>query len=240
MDKLDPSIESKDVILRLNGVTRAFESVRGQLPILTGINLTLALGESAALSGPSGSGKSTLIHLIAGTDKPTQGEITWRGQSLLALSEAKRSAWRLNTVGLVFQDFRLFPHLTALENVALPLELLGKTAHHAEESAREILGEVGLEERLAHYPHQLSGGEQQRVAISRALVHQPQLLLADEPTGNLDRKSALHIADLLLSLPAQKGVALFIVTHDLTLAKRADKHWIMSEGVLDSIIEQSS
>ena len=205
---------------------------REEVRVLEGVDLTLREGESAALSGPSGSGKSTLTHLLAGTEEPSSGEVLWRGAPLPAAGREERALWRLSEVGLIFQDFRLFPHLTALENAALPLELLGEAPRAAEERAAALLGEVGLGARAGHLPSELSGGEQQRVAIARALAHRPALIIADEPTGNLDWRSAGRVADLLFELPARHRVALLVVTHDLALAARATRHWRVEGGRL--------
>jgi predicted ABC-type transport system involved in lysophospholipase L1 biosynthesis ATPase subunit len=224
-------------LLSLESLSRSFDLFDAPLSILNGVQLELHAGESLSLSGPSGSGKSTFIHLIAGTDTPTGGEVYWRGRSLTELSEAERASWRLREVGLIFQDFRLMPHLNALQNTALPLELLGTPPSQAEALAEMTLREVGLGDRLRHAPHQLSGGEQQRVALARALVHTPALLLADEPTGNLDRQSASQVAELLLSLPKARGTAVLIVTHDLALAEQTDRHLQMREGRLVPMIE---
>jgi len=220
-------------LLEARGLYKTFTPPgRESVQVLEGVDLALRAGESAALSGPSGSGKSTLTHLLAGTEAPTAGEVLWRGAPLPAPHLEARALWRLSEVGLIFQDFRLFPHLTALENAALPLELLGEPPRAAEERAGALLGEVGLGERLGHRPSELSGGEQQRVAIARALAHRPALIIADEPTGNLDWRSAARVADLLFALPERHGVALLVVTHDLTLAGRATRHWRVQGGRL--------
>ena len=217
----------------IDQVTKRYRSPqREPISVLERLSLSLQEGARFALTGPSGSGKSTLTHLIAGTEPVTEGELLWRGAPLPAVGSPERAQWRLKSLGLVFQDFRLFPHLSALENAALPLELLGVSAREAEERASGLLKRVGLEGRARHLPGELSGGEQQRVAIARALVHQPALIIADEPTGNLDWRSAERAADLLFELSAAQGVALFIVTHDLKLAQRADQHFRLSQGEL--------
>ena len=230
-----PPDGSPDTLLSIEHVSKRYHSLkRDAVSVLEGVSFTLQAGESMALTGPSGSGKSTLTQLIAGTEPLSSGVIYWRGRALPPVSDPNRSAWRLKEVGLVFQDFRLFPHLTALENAALPLELLGRPAAKAEERARALLDKVQLSQRLQHLPSELSGGEQQRVAIARALAHNPSIVIADEPTGNLDWRSARRIADLLFELSAQQGVALFVVTHDLSLAERADKHLRLHQGQLQS------
>ena len=221
--------------LELRDVTHSYPNLEDEthpLEILKSISLSLSAGDTIALSGPSGSGKSTLLQLIAGHGVPSRGEIWWGDIRLDQLNEDARAHWRLEHVGLVFQDFRLFPHLTALENVALPLELLGSSSHEATSAAVPLLKQLGLSERHHHKPHALSGGEQQRVAIARALVHRPTILLADEPTGNLDRASATKVEDLLLSLPHLRQVGLLYVTHDLSFAQRADTHYGLHQGEL--------
>ena len=220
-------------LLTLEGVSKRYHATQPEpLAVLEGVSLSLNEGDRYALTGPSGSGKSTLTHLIAGTEEASEGVIQWRGAPLPPVSSPERSAWRLRQLGLVFQDFRLFPHLSALENAALPLELLGRSAREAEERASALLKRVGLSERASHLPSQLSGGEQQRVAIARALAHEPALIIADEPTGNLDWRSAERVVELLFELSEERGVALLIVTHDLTLAGRADRHEQLLRGAL--------
>lgn len=220
-------------LLKVEHISKQYQGFeREVIPVLEDISLTLHQGERYALTGPSGSGKSTLTHLIAGTDDVSQGFIFWKGLPLPSIHSPERSRWRLSELGLVFQDFRLFPHLSALENAALPLELLGKTAQEAEKKAQLLLERVGLGSRIHHLPNALSGGEQQRVAIARALIHQPALVLADEPTGNLDWRSAEMVIDLLFELSEENKVALLIVTHDLKLAQRADRHEELVQGRL--------
>jgi len=220
-------------LLSLEGVSKRYHAKQAEpITVLERVSLTLDEGNRYALTGPSGSGKSTLTHLIAGTEEVSEGVIQWRGAPLPHVSSPERSAWRLSQLGLVFQDFRLFPHLSALENATLPLELLGRPAREAEERASALLSRVGLSERVSHLPSQLSGGEQQRVAIARALAHEPALIIADEPTGNLDWRSAERVIELLFELSEERGVALLIVTHDLALAGRADRHEQLLRGAL--------
>lgn len=201
------------------------------LQILRGINLDIAQGESVAITGTSGSGKSTLLGLLAGLDLPTSGRIALFGQDLTPMNEDQRAAVRLGKVGFVFQSFHLLDNLTALENVLLPLEL---GAANAEFKARAVqaLQQVGLGQRLNHYPTQLSGGEQQRVALARAFVTQPKILFADEPTGNLDKATGLEITQLLFNLQNQWQTTLVLVTHDESLAARCQSHYRMANGVL--------
>ena len=190
----------------------------GELVILQDVAFAIAPGSTAAVVGASGSGKSTLLSLLAGLDSPSSGRVLLDGEDLTVLDEDGRAAVRARKVGFVFQNFQLLPSLTALENVMLPLELRGDA--DADTPARDILRRVGLQERLGHYPRQLSGGEQQRVALARAFVTRPKLLFADEPTGNLDKANGDAVIALLFELNAQSGTTLVLVTHDEALAAR--------------------
>lgn len=200
------------------------------IDILTGVNLEIKYAESVAIVGASGSGKSTLLGLLAGLDEATAGEIIIHQQSLGQLDEDQRALLRSESVGFIFQSFQLLPSLTALENVMFPLELQGDSA--AADKARQLLDRVGLSQRYAHYPKQLSGGEQQRVAIARAFVTQPQLLFADEPTGNLDKATGETIINLLFEMNREKQTTLVIVTHDDNLAQRCDRCLLLQDGKL--------
>lgn len=202
----------------------------GELAILKGINLEIKTGETVAVVGASGSGKSTLLALLAGLDSATEGEVIIDGSALGELDEDGRAALRAASVGFVFQSFQLLPALTALENVMLPLELHGQG--DAAGRAARYLDRVGLHERQDHYPRQLSGGEQQRVAIARAFAGEPQVLFADEPTGNLDTKTGALIADLLFELNREAGTTLVLVTHDPVLASRCARQLVMDSGEL--------
>jgi putative ABC transport system ATP-binding protein len=193
----------------------------GRLTILHQIDFSVAAGEAVAIVGSSGSGKSTLLGLLAGLDLPTAGTVRLAGQDLAALDEDGRAALRGRLLGFVFQSFQLLAALTALENVMLPLELAGRG--DARSVAGEMLGRVGLAERLGHYPRHLSGGEQQRVALARAFAVKPQLLLADEPTGNLDAATGTQIIDLMFDMNAEQGTTLLLVTHDEALARRCGR-----------------
>ena len=206
------------------------ESPEGRLHLLQGINLSVMPAEAVAVLGTSGSGKSTLLGLLAGLDKPTRGEIRLDGTEITALDEDGRAAIRARLLGFVFQSFQLLPNLTALENVMLPLELAGADA--PQERAAELLKVVGLSKRGRHLPHQLSGGEQQRVAIARAFATRPRLLLADEPTGNLDTRTGGQVIDLLFGLNAEHGTTLLLVTHDAGLAGRCDRALELEAGRL--------
>jgi putative ABC transport system ATP-binding protein len=214
-------------------VTKLGKRVRlpdSELQILSGVSFELARGQTAAIVGASGSGKSTLLALMAGLDIPSEGGVDILGTALNSLDEDGRARLRGASVGFVFQNFQLLPALTALENVMLPLELGG----HAdpETASREILGKVGLADRLGHYPRQLSGGEQQRVAIARAFVVNPAVLFADEPTGNLDTDTGRAIADLLFDLNTTRGTTLVLVTHDERLAARCQRQLRLEAGRL--------
>jgi len=200
------------------------------LNILNNVNLTVAAGETIAIVGKSGSGKSTLLSLLAGLDQATSGHVRIKGQDLSAMDEDGRADVRKQHVGFVFQNFQLLPHLSALDNVMLPLELIGDT--QASDKAKAWLAKVGLSERLDHQPNQLSGGEQQRVAIARAFACEPDILFADEPTGNLDENTGEKIEDLLFDLNAQLNTTLVLVTHDETLAQRCQRQVHLIDGQL--------
>lgn len=200
------------------------------LDILTAVDMRVNAGEAVAILGPSGSGKSTLLGLLAGLDQPTGGQVSLLGQDLGNLDEDERAALRAGRVGFVFQSFQLLPGMTALENVALPLQLGNQPG--ARGQAEALLTEVGLGERLTHLPRQLSGGEQQRVALARAFAGDPEVLFADEPTGNLDAGSGERIIDLLFRLRDRAGSTLLLVTHDLQLAKRCDRVLRLNAGRL--------
>ena len=196
-------------------------SPEGTLAILADVSLAIGRGETVAVMGASGAGKSTLLALLAGLDEPTSGTVHLAGRDLTRLDEDGRAAMRARHVGFVFQSFHLVPSLTAVENVMLPLELVGRADARA--AALEVLARVGLAARVGHYPRQLSGGEQQRVAIARAFVTRPDVLFADEPTGNLDAATGERIMDLLFGLNAETGATLVLVTHDQALAARCGR-----------------
>nr|WP_210320053.1 ABC transporter ATP-binding protein [Pseudaminobacter soli] len=200
--------------------------------VLKKISLDIAAGETAGIVGPSGSGKSTLLMVLAGLEGVDSGTVRIAGQLLNGRSEDEIAAFRGRTIGIVFQSFHLIPNMTALENVAVPLELAGRPKPF--ELARRELEMVGLAERLNHYPGQLSGGEQQRVAIARALAPEPRILIADEPTGNLDQATGRHIADLLFSSAAERGTTLVLVTHDPSLAARCSRQIAMRSGRIEA------
>ncbi|MEW6331194.1 MAG: ABC transporter ATP-binding protein [Pseudomonadota bacterium] len=215
-------------IVSATGLSKRVSTAEGSLDILSGVNLEIKAGERVAIVGVSGSGKSTLLGLLAGLDSPTEGEVSLAGERLDRLDEDGRARVRAGRVGFVFQNFQLLPGLTALENVMLPLELAG--AADAEDGARGLLTRVGLGERLTHYPRQLSGGEQQRVAMARAFAVKPAILFADEPTGNLDSATGARIIDLLFDLNREHRTTLVLVTHDESLATRCERHIHLDAG----------
>jgi putative ABC transport system ATP-binding protein len=198
--------------------------------ILNGVELTITDGESVAITGASGSGTSTLLGILAGLDVPTSGSVVLGDKVITTMNEDQRAQVRSELVGFVFQSFQLLPALTALENVMLPLELKG--INNPQHIARGFLDKVGLGQRVTHYPRQLSGGEQQRVAVARAFASQPKILFADEPTGNLDEKTGGQIIELLFALNKELGTTLVLVTHDHALAGRCDRHLQLAEGLL--------
>jgi putative ABC transport system ATP-binding protein len=216
------------MMIRVRDLVMRLESGGRPVTILDGVSLDVAAGEVVAVTGPSGSGKSTLLGLIAGLDTPSGGSIAVDGVDVTALGEAELARFRRRTIGFVFQSYHLIPTLTAAENVAVPLELA--SAAEPLPAAARLLAEVGLAERAHHYPAQLSGGEQQRVAIARAVALSPPLLLADEPTGNLDSTTGGAIVDLLLALNRERGSTLVLVTHDAALAGRAARAVALRDG----------
>ncbi len=208
-------------ILRLSGVTKSFRTVKEDLVVLEKINLSIPEGSTLAIVGPSGSGKTTLLGLCAGLDRATSGEVVLDGILLNGQSEDQLARIRNRSVGFIFQNFQLLPTLTALENVMVPLELAGTA--DAGGPAAELLGKVGLSERLHHYPSQLSGGEQQRVSLARAFANKPRILFADEPTGNLDAETSEKVIRLLFELNREAGTTLVLVTHDMDLAAKTGR-----------------
>ncbi len=218
-------------IIAVEHVTKQVQDSTGTLTILHDIDFTLAPRESAAIVGASGSGKSTLLAIIAGLDTPSSGTVKLAGTDLFALDEDARAALRAQKLGFVFQSFQLLANLTALENVMLPLELQGRSDARA--LAAEMLGRVGLSERLRHYPKVLSGGEQQRVALARAFVVQPAVLLADEPTGSLDFATGERVMELMFELNREAGTTLVLVTHDRAIASRCDRQLRIEAGRLE-------
>ena len=220
-------------LLNLKNVIKQVKTGSDRLTILQGLDLQIKHAESLAIVGASGSGKSTLLGIMAGLDQPTAGEVWLNGQPLHELDEDQRAAVRAEGVGFVFQNFQLLPALTALENVSLPLEMSNQySLAECQNLAQQWLDKVGLSQRVRHYPTQLSGGEQQRVAIARAFACQPNVLFADEPTGNLDRKTGKQIIDLLFELNQQNHTSLILVTHDEHLAQRCQRRIHIHDGAM--------
>jgi putative ABC transport system ATP-binding protein len=221
-----------EAVIELRDVSLTLGEGASSVHVLKGITLDLAAGEATGIVGPSGSGKSTLLMVLAGLEKVDSGTVKIAGEVLNGKSEDRIAAFRGRTIGIVFQSFHLIPNMTALENVAVPLELAGR--RDAFEVAERELATVGLSQRLTHYPGELSGGEQQRVAIARALAPEPRILIADEPTGNLDQATGRQIADLLFAKAAERGMTLVLVTHDPALAARCDRQVAMRSGRIEA------
>jgi len=217
-------------MIKITDLRMSYPVENGSLEVLSGVNMTIADGETVAIVGPSGSGKTTLLILLAGLEKPAGGTIEFGGENIVALDGDSLADIRRDRLGIVFQSFHLVPSLTALGNVSLPMEIGGR--ENARDSARDLLRRVGLEDRAHHYPSQLSGGEQQRVAIARSLVHSPGLLLADEPTGNLDIHTGAQIIKLLFELSAETGSTMVLVTHDNEVARRCKRVFHLTDGKL--------
>ena len=223
---------SEQPVLRLEGVARRYAQGQGTLEIFRDLRLTLWPGELVALVGPSGAGKSSLLHIAGLLEAPSAGEIYLAGAAASQLPETERTRLRRDLIGFVYQAHHLLPEFSALENVMIPLRIAGKTCAAAEQEAKRLLGQVGLATRLGHRPAQLSGGEQQRVAIARSLANRPKLLLADEPTGNLDSKTAQAVFDMLVNLVRAEGAAALVATHNQELAAKMDRALVLHEGAL--------
>lgn len=217
------------MLLEINQLYKSFpQADDGQIDVLKNINLEIHEGETVAVVGQSGSGKSTLLSLMAGLDRQTAGSLRLRDKEISEMSEVKLTQFRAENIGIIFQQFYLMPHLTALENVSLPLEMFGYEDYL--NRAKEALQQVGLSDREQHFPHQLSGGESQRVAIARAVVARPSILLADEPTGNLDNETGVQVANLLFDLVKTTGMTMLLVTHNTEMAKRCSRQLTLQFG----------
>lgn len=221
-----------ELVLQAVKLSKSFNEAGKTLTVLSSIDFTVAKGETVAIAGASGSGKSTLLHCLGGLDTLTAGEIFWGNQNIMSLSENERCRQRNHQLGFVYQFHHLLGEFTALENVAIPLLIANKSVEEARESANKMLKEVGLESRVTHKPGELSGGERQRVALARALVTRPQCILADEPTGNLDRKTAESMVDLLLSLNELHQTSMVVVTHDPSIVAKMGRQLNLCDGVL--------
>ena len=227
-------------VLEVRGLAKSIRSGSRVVEILRGIDISISPGTFAVIQGPSGSGKSTLLGLLAGLDKPTEGEVLLDGKPLTALPEDEMALLRGRKIGFVFQAYQLVPTLTALENVMLPLDLTGHADRESRERAIGLLGEVGLADRTEHYPVQLSGGEQQRVALARAFVTNPPIVLADEPTGNLDSRNGAMVLEVLLKLNRERGTTLVMVTHDDQIASKAARRIALIDGRIVSDVAARS
>jgi ABC-type lipoprotein export system ATPase subunit len=221
-----------DPLLQLQGVEKSYSLGGNTVKVFSGLEAAFHAREVVTIQGASGTGKTTLLHLLGGLDQPDHGEIVWQGQRLSGWTRLQLAVWRRDQVGLVFQSYHLLPELSALENVELPALIGGKSTPGR---AEELLSRVGLEHRLQHRPTELSGGEQQRVAIARCLRNRPQLVLADEPTGNLDRTTGEKVMALLLELCREQGTTLILVTHDASLATLGDRKLLLENGLLREV-----
>ncbi|MGN6224672.1 lipoprotein-releasing ABC transporter ATP-binding protein LolD [Pseudoxanthomonas sp.] len=231
-EKITAATGSDGTVIRADGLGKTYAEGKMRTPVFDGLELAVHPGETVAIVGASGAGKSTLLHLLGGLDTPTTGEVYVAGQKMSALSDAARGQLRNHALGFVYQFHHLLPEFTALENVMMPVMLGGTDAASARQRARELLEAVGLGHRIEHKPGELSGGERQRAAVARALVNQPACVLGDEPTGNLDEKTAATVFDLMLGLNRAQKTSLVLVTHDRRLARRLDRVLELHEGKL--------
>jgi len=228
------------IILKSENLTKTFSSGNRSLTVLDNVSIEIKAGTTCSVVGPSGSGKTTLLGLCAGLDKPSSGKVYFREREISSMTEEDLSQFRNRKIGFVFQSFQLISTLTAIENVMVPLELRNRPYKEVEERAEWLLEKTGLKDRLSHYPSQLSGGEKQRVGIARAFINQPEILFADEPTGNLDGDTGEHIENLLFDLNKDQGTTLVIVTHDTELAAKCSRMIKLKNGFIDSDSIRSS
>ena len=226
-------VTDHEKIIEVSQLSKSFKDGNLKVDVLSEINLSIHASERVAIVGASGSGKSTLMHLLGGLDKPSTGEVVLCGQSLNIVSDTQRGHLRNQYLGFIYQFHHLLPEFTALENVAMPLMIRKIPTNEIKQTASAMLQRVGLAERLAHKPSELSGGERQRVAIARALITQPAVILADEPTGNLDRKTATQVYDLMMELNNEQNTAIVMVTHDPLLAEKMDTQYHLDDGMLE-------
>ena len=229
-----------DVVLTLDGIVRSFRQADNELRVLRGASLDIASGEIVALVGPSGAGKSTLLHIAGLLERPDKGEVFIAGERCNGLSDDRRTGLRRTSIGFVYQFHHLLPEFSALENLVLPQMIAGRSKLVSRKEARRLLRLVGLSERERHRPARLSGGEQQRIAIARALVNEPKLLIADEPTGNLDRSTAERVFAFLMELVRGTGTAALVATHNLDLASRMDRTLLLRDGELEDLVSTTS
>lgn len=228
-------MHDNSAIIQVKNLSKSFHDGNLQVDVLIDVDLSIRASERVAIVGASGSGKSTLMHLLGGLDSPTNGEVILCEQNLNTVSDRERGDLRNKYLGFIYQFHHLLPEFTALENVAMPLMIRDMTTSNIKQQAKEMLARVGLDDRLEHKPSELSGGERQRVAIARALITEPAVILADEPTGNLDRKTATQVYDLMMQLNAELNTAIVMVTHDITLAEKMESQYMLNDGVLQSI-----